>query len=334
MLSGANDRSGLTMPKQRPMPSGTHPRTWKVLLAFAIIYFVWGSTFLAIRVGVREVPPFLLAGIRFLIAGTVLYLWMLGRGTPSPSAREWSGATLLALLIFVCDYGLLFWAERRVPSGIAAVMMAMIPVFMALSEILIMKTQQLTGRLTLALAMGIAGVGVLVSRSASFGGTPIDTAGAVALLVSAVSWSLASALSRKLPLPASKAMSSGAQMFAGGVLLTITAALLGEFREFHAQAVSAKAWMALAYLVVAGSIIGFTAYVWLIHHESPTKVGTYAYVNPVVAVLVGYFFGGEALGPRTLLGTLLVLISVVVITTGKRPAKVNSLVKEAEVSRL
>ena len=220
------------------------------------------------------------------------------------------------------------------PSGIAAVMMAMIPVFMALSEILIMKTQQLTGRLTVALAMGIAGVGVLVSRSARFGGTPIDTAGAVALLVSAVSWSLGSALSRKLPLPASKAMSSGAQMFAGGVLLTITAALLGEFREFHAQAVSAKAWMALAYLVVAGSIIGFTAYVWLIHHESPTKVGTYAYVNPVVAVLVGYFFGGEALGPRTLLGTFLVLISVVVITTGKRPAKLGSLVKQAEGSRL
>src|SRR5947199_6284665 len=161
------------------MESTSHPRAWKVLLAFAIIYFVWGSTFLAIRVGVREVPPFLLAGMRFLIAGAVLYAGMRIKGTSSPTAREWTSATLLALLIFVCDYGLLFWAERRVPSGIAAVMMAMIPVFMALSEILIMKTQQLTGRLTVALAMGIAGVGVLVSRSASFGGTPIDTAGAV-----------------------------------------------------------------------------------------------------------------------------------------------------------
>lgn len=312
------------------MKAAAHPRTWKVLLAFGVIYFVWGSTFLAIRVGVREVPPFLLAAIRFLVAGLVLYLWMRAKGTSSPTLREWRGATLLAVLIFVCDYGLLFWAERRVPSGIAAVMMAMIPVFMALSEIFIMKTQRLTTRLTLALAMGIAGVAVLVNPSAAFGGTAIDTAGAVALLVSAMSWSLASALTRKLPLPASKAMSSGAQMLAGGVLLTITAGVLGEFHGFQLQAVSAKAWIALAYLIVAGSIIGFTAYVWLIHHESPTKVGTYAYVNPVVAVLVGYFFGGEALGARTVLGTLLVLISVVVITTGKRSAAVRSLGRNAE----
>jgi drug/metabolite transporter (DMT)-like permease len=310
------------------MQAASHPRAWKVLLAFAVIYFVWGSTFLAIRVGVREVPPFLLAAVRFLIAGLVLYLWMRANGTPSPSLREWRGATLLAVLIFVCDYGLLFWAERRVPSGIAAVMMAMIPVFMALSEILIMKTQRLTARLTVALALGIVGVAVLVNPSAAFGGTAIDTAGAVALLVAAMSWSLASALTRKLSLPASKPMSSGAQMLAGGVLLTITAGILGEFRGFHLEAISAKAWLALGYLIVAGSIIGFTAYVWLIHHESPTKVGTYAYVNPVVAVLVGYFFGGEALGARTVFGTLLVLVSVVVITTEKRRAAVDGVGKK------
>lgn len=304
----------------------SHPRAWKVLLAFAIIYFVWGSTFLAIRVGVREVPPFLLAGMRFLIAGAVLYAGMRMKGTPSPTAREWSAAAFLAVLIFVFDYGLLFWAERRVPSGIAAVMMATIPVFMSLSEIFIVKTQRLTGRLATALLVGVAGVAVLVSHSVSFGGTPIDTLGACALIVASISWSVASALTRKLPLPAEKAMSSGAQMLAGGILLTATAALLGEFRGFHVQAVSLKAWLALVYLIVAGSIIGFTAYVWLIHHESPTKVGTYAYVNPVVAVMVGYLFGGEPLGLRTVLGTLLVLVSVVVITTAKkvRPAGVQS----------
>jgi drug/metabolite transporter (DMT)-like permease len=306
------------------MMAMTRPQKWQVLLAFAVIYFVWGSTFLAIRVGVREVPPFLLAGVRFLVAGFVLYVWMRAKGVCSPTLREWRAATFLAVLIFVCDYGLLFWAERRVPSGIAAVMMAMIPVCMALSEILIMKTQRLTARLAVALAMGIAGVAVLVNPSGAFGGTAIDTAGAVALLVAAMSWSLASALTRKLPLPASKAMSSGAQMLAGGILLSITAGVLGEFRGFRVETVSAKAWIALGYLIVAGSIIGFTAYVWLIHHESPTKVGTYAYVNPVVAVLVGYFFGGEALGARTVLGTVLVLISVVVITTEKRWAAVES----------
>jgi drug/metabolite transporter (DMT)-like permease len=193
--------------------------------------------------------------------------------------------------------------------------MATIPVFMALGEIVFLRTQRLSARLSFALLVGIAGVAVLVGRSVSLGEAPVDTAGAFALIVAAVSWSVAASLSRKLPLPSAKAMSSGAQMLAGGVLLTLTAALLGEFRGFRIQAVSLGAWLALAYLIVAGSIVAFTAYVWLIHHESPTKVGTYAYVNPVVAVVIGYFLGGEGLGPRTIAGTLLVLVSVVVITT-------------------
>jgi drug/metabolite transporter (DMT)-like permease len=153
----------------------------------------------------------------------------------------------------------------------------------------------------------------------NLGGAPIDTVGAMALIIASISWSVASALTRRLPLPPSKVMSSGAQMLAGGVLLALTAAALGEFRNFHPSTVSREAWLALLYLIVAGSIIAFTAYVWLIHHESPTKVGTYAYVNPVVAVFLGCFVGGETLDLRTVLGTLFVLISVVVITT--TPAK-------------
>jgi drug/metabolite transporter (DMT)-like permease len=297
-----------------------HRPAWKTLLAFAIIYFVWGSTFLAIRVGVREVPPFLLAAMRFLAAGLALYLWVLARGERSPTARQWASAFLLAFLIFVCDYGLLFWAEQRVPSGPAAVMMATIPAFMALSEIIFLRTQKLTIRLAFALLIGIGGVAVLVSRSFNLGGAPIDSMGAIALLIAAMSWSVASALTRILPLPSSKAMSSGAQMLAGGVLLTIAAVALGEHRDFSPAAVSLRAWLALLYLIIPGSIIGFTAYTWLIHHESPTKVGTYAYVNPVVAVLIGYFLGGETIGPRTITGALFVLVSVVVITT-MRPRK-------------
>ncbi len=293
----------------------TTPHRWKILVCFAIIYLVWGSTFLAIRIGVHEVPPFLLAGMRFFVAGAVLYAWMRAKGTPLPTAHEWASASLLAVLIFVLDYGLLFWAEKRVPSGIAAVMMATIPVFMALAEIFILRTQRLTLRLVSALVIGIAGVAVLVGRSAGLGEAAIDKSGAIALLVAAISWSVASILTRKLSLPESKVMSSGIQMLVGGILLTLTAAILGEFGDFRPAAVSINAWLALAYLIVAGSIIGFTAYVWLIHHESPTKVGTYAYVNPVVAVVLGYVLGREALGMRTILGTLLVLVSVVVITT-------------------
>ncbi len=315
------------------MEATTHRPTWKTLLAFAIIYFVWGSTYLAIRVGVREVPPLLLAAMRFLVAGLVLYGWMVAQGERSPNPRQWASVSLLAILIFLIDYGLVFWAEQRVPSGLAAVMMATIPVFMALSEIIFLRTQKLTARLALALLIGIGGVAVLVSRTLNLGGAPVDRVGAVALIVASMSWSVASVLTRKLSLPPSKVMSSGAQMLAGGIFLALAAAALGEFRNFHPSSVSRGAWLSLLYLIVAGSIIGFTAYVWLIHHESPTKVGTYAYVNPVVAVLVGYFLGGEGLGVRTILGTLLILISVVVITTtrAKIPVATQTVKNSAEV---
>lgn len=293
------------------------PATWKTLLAFAIIYFVWGSTFLAIRIGVEQVPPLLLAAMRFLVAGIVLYAWLMARGERSPSLRQWISASLLGLMIFVFDYGLLFWAERRVASGIAAVMMATIPVFMALSEIIFLGTQRLTISLTVALLIGICGVAVLMSHSLNLAGATIDRVGAIALIFASLSWAVASILTRKLTLPESKAMSSGAQMLAGGVLLALASAATGEFQRFHPASVSRGAWFALAYLIVFGSIIGFTAYVWLLHHQSPTRVGTYAYVNPVVAVVIGYFLAGEPLTRRTVLGTLLVLISVVVITTAR-----------------
>jgi drug/metabolite transporter (DMT)-like permease len=305
------------------METSAHRPTWKTLLAFAIIYFVWGSTFLAIRVGVREVPPFLLAAMRFSVAGLVLCAWTAARGERGPRGREWASAFVLGTLIFVLDYGLLFWAEQRVPSGIAAVMLAMIPVFMALSEIIFLRTQKLTLRLGVALLIGIAGVAVLMSRSLNLGGAPIDRDGAMALMIASITWSVASIFTRKLPLPASKMMSSGVQMLVGGILLVVVAGVLGEFRNFHPASVSRGVWFALLYLIVAGSIIGFTAYLWLIHHESPTKVGTYAYVNPVVAVLVGYFLGGEQIGLRAILGTAFVLVSVVVITTTRQTRPVE-----------
>lgn len=301
------------------MEPSQHPPRWKTLLAFGIIYFVWGSTFYAIRVGVNEVPPLLFAAMRFLVAGLLVCAWASATRGRWPSGRQWLSVVVLASLIFVVDYGLLFWAEQRVPSGIAAVLLATIPAFMALSEIVLLRTQRLTLTLSAALLAGFAGVAVLVSHSINLGslgklgGVPIDTAGAVAIVIGALSWSIASALARKLPLPDSKVMSSGTQMLAGGVLLAVVAASRGELRGFHPNHVSTSAWIALLYLIFAGSIAGFTAYVWLLHHESPTKVGTYAYVNPVVAVIVGYWLGSEPLGARTLLGMVFVLASVVII---------------------
>ena len=315
----------------KTMESVIKPARWKLLLAFAIIYLVWGSTFFAIRVGVSELPPFLFCAMRFLAAGLLVYLWAIARGERGPTMRQWLSAFLLAFLIFVVDYGLLFWAEQRVPSGIAAVIMATIPGFMTLSEILILRTQRLTARLALSLLAGFAGVAILVSPShllGNLGGVAIDKEGAIALIVGAIGWSVASALSRKLPLPSSKVMSSGAQMLAGGIMLAAVAALRGEGRGLHLSAISGSAWVALLYLIFAGSIAGFTAYVWLLHHESPTKVGTYAYVNPVVAVLVGYWLGGEPVGVRTIVGGIFVLASVVAITSMR--AKTKPLTAEGE----
>jgi drug/metabolite transporter (DMT)-like permease len=293
------------------------PAAWKTLLAFGIIYFVWGSTFLAIRIGVHEVPPLLFAAMRFGTAGLALLLWTVAKRERMPVGKQWLTLAVLAAMIFLCDYGLLFWAEQRVPSGIAAVMLATIPAFMALSEIIFLRTQKLTLRLAIALLIGIGGVAVLMSRSLNLGGAPIENKGAVALLVAAVTWSIASALPKMMPVPESKSVSSAMQMLIGGVMLLAVSGGAGEFGRFHPAAVSHGVWWALIYLIVAGSIIGFTAYVWLLHHESPTKVGTYAYVNPVVAVLVGYFLGGEALDARIVVGAAFVLVSVIVITTSK-----------------
>ncbi len=301
------------------------PANWKTLLAFAIIYLVWGTTFLAIRMGVQQVPPFLFAAMRFFAAGVILFLWTVSRGEKIPTGRQWINASFIAVLAFLLNYGPLFWAEQRVPSGIAAVMMATIPLFTAVAEIVLLRTQRLTLRLALALVVGLLGVAVLMSHSLALGGAPVDRIRACALLVAAVSWSLGSVLTRKLSaapapgspsaLPQSKLMTSAAQMLAGGFFLALTSGVLGEFQRFHPASVARATWLELAYLIFAGSIVGFTAYIWLIHHELPTKVGTYAYVNPVVAVLLGYFFAGEGLGLRTILGTICVLLSVITITT-------------------
>jgi drug/metabolite transporter (DMT)-like permease len=296
------------------MSSASRPARWKILLAFFIIYFVWGSTYLGIRVGVREVPPFLLAAIRFTFAGLVLYGWMRIKGTSSPTREEWTGAFLLGTLMCLVDYGSLFWAEQRVPSGVAAVILASIPLFITLLEITFLRTQRLSVRLAVGLLVGILGVAVLMAKSVRLGEAPLDRPGAIAILVAAMGWSTGTILTRKLSLPASKAMSAAAQMLLGGLQLFLLAAVSGEFAGFHPDSVSATAWFALIYLIVFGSLIGFTAYVWLLHYESPTMVGTYAYVNPVVAVAVGHFVGGESIGPRTILGTLLVLASVLMIT--------------------
>lgn len=293
------------------------PARWKILLAFSMIYFVWGSTYLAIRIGVQEMPPFLMAGLRFTVAGLAMFLWLRLTGTPLPTWQEWKGVTLLGSLMFLLDYACLFWAEQRIPSGIAAVILATIPVCITLLEIIFLRTQSLSTRLVVGLVVGLMGVGVLANPWASLGEVPLDRRGVIALLVACVGWSVGTIVTKQLILPSSKPMSAATQMLTGGVMLLILAAISGEMKVFHPSAVSGRAWFSLVYLITAGSIVAFTAYVWLLHYESPTRVGTYAYVNPVVAVILGALLGGEKVGLRTTLGTILILVSVAAITTAK-----------------
>lgn len=309
----------------------SRPASWKILSAFAIIYLVWGSTYLAIRVGVLEMPPFLMAGIRFFLAGAVLYGWTRLTGVPSPTRREWRDAAILGALMFLMDYACLFWAEQRVPSGISAVILAAIPVCITLLEMLL-GTQKLTVRLALGLAVGIAGVGVLVNPFSSLGEAPLDHGGVIALIVACWGWSLGTIVTRRVTLPKSKAMGSAMQMLCGGIQLLILAAIAGEFTRFHPRTISPAAWFSLFYLITAGSIVAFTAYVWLLHYESPTKVGTYAYVNPIVAVILGALLGGESVGRRTVVAGFLILIGVAAITTMKAEA-VPKISEELQTAR-
>jgi len=237
------------------------------------------------------------------------------RGAVWPTRREWGGISLLAALIFVGNYGLLFWAEARVPSGVASLIISTIALMIALGEVLVLRTRRMTARLAVSLLLGLAGVAVLSVHAGSDTRVLLTPMGAAALLLSAAFFASGAIVSRKVALPQSKGVSSGAQMLVGGAMLLALAAATGETRGFSLLALPGNVLAAWAYLVVAGSIAGFTAYVWLIARESPTKVGTYAYVNPCVAVLLGHFVGGEPLGLRMVAGGVCVLASVVLITT-------------------
>jgi drug/metabolite transporter (DMT)-like permease len=284
----------------------------QVLLAFFAIYVLWGSTYLAIRVAVETVPPLLAAGIRFFLAGAALYLWSRAWGVPSPSRLEWRNLTVMGALMFLLAYSGLFWAEKTVPSGVASVLVATIPVWTALLEIFVLRKESFRWSLVAALFMGILGVGVLMRNP---GAGHLNVLACLAIVGSSVSWSIGTVTSKALALPPSKLISAGGQMLTGGAMLLLCSALAGEMTPF--PRISLKAAYAIGYLIVAGSILAFTAYIWLLGRMPATAVTSYAYVNPVVALLIGHWLAQETLGMRTLLGATLVLASVLLITRKK-----------------
>jgi drug/metabolite transporter (DMT)-like permease len=285
----------------------------RMIAAFFAIYFLWGTTFLAIRVAVEELPPLFAAGTRFFLAGMVLYAFMRARGTASPSARQWRNLALIALMMFVAEYGPRFWAEKFVPSGIVSVLAATIPILTLIAEMLILRQQRFRWSVALSSLIGFVGVGILLLRG---NGQTFALVPCFAVLAGSLSWSVSSVLSRSLDLPKARPMTAGATMMLGGVGLLALSAGFGEMHPF--PHVSLRAAGALLYLIVFGSLVAFTAYVWLLAHMPATRVSSYAYVNPIVAVALGHFLADEPITGHTLAGTGLVLLSVFLIL---RPAK-------------
>src|SRR5580698_1793040 len=291
-------------------PAGAPSKAFdvRVVLAFFAIYFLWGTSFLAIRIAVLEVPPLFAAGTRFFVAGAVLYGFMRFRGEARPTASQWRSLALIGLLMFVAEYGPLFWAEKYVPSGIASVLEATLPLITMALEVWVFRRHRFHWPLLAAILIGFAGVSSLLFHNGeqNFGILPC-----VAILAGATAWSLGSVLNRSLDLPESRVLTSGAAMLLGGAMLLALSASFGELHPF--PHISMRAAMALLYLIVCGSLLGFTAFVWLLARMPATRVSSHAYVNPVVAVALGYFVAGEMITARTLVGTLLVLASVVLI---------------------
>ena len=279
----------------------------RVLLAFAAIYVLWGSTYLAIRIAVQQVPPLFAAGVRFFLAGTLLYAVMRFCGRPRPAGKEWGSLIGISLLMFAVTYGAVFWAEQQVPSGFTSVLEATIPLITIGLEVFVIRQQRFRWSLLVSIAVGFVGVLLLLLHNAQH----VAVLPCVAILGGGVAWSLGAVLTRALPLPRSKGIIAGAEMLFGGAILLILSALTGEMHPF--PHLSAKAVGALLYLVVAGSLVGFSAFVWLLGRMPATRVASHAYINPVVAVALGYFFAGEVVTARMLLGTALIVASVALI---------------------
>lgn len=288
-----------------------------MVVAFAAIYLVWGSTYLAISYAVETLPPFLMAGTRFLVAGSAMYVWARVRSAPAPARAEWRGAALIGALLLMGGNGGVVWAETRIPSGLAALLVATVPLWMVLIEWWGGGARP-TRRVVAGLIVGFVGLALLIGPADFLGGDAVDLLGTGAVLVGSLSWAFGSVISRRVSLPESPLLGTGMEMLAGGALLMLAGTVLGEWGRFDAAAASRESILGLLYLIGAGSWIGFTAYVWLLRHVEVSKVATYAYVNPVVAVVLGWAIAGERLTARTLAATVVIVIGVVFITAGRR----------------
>ena len=307
-----------TIAESNPIPGPVqHPAAaspgaiWAGML---VIYIAWGSTYLAMRFAIQTIPPFLMAGARFLIAGSLLYAWQRLSGQPAPTRRQWRSAGIVGLFLLLFGNGGVVWAEQRIPSGIAALMVSSAPLWMVLLDGL--RHRRLPpGRMLLGIFIGLAGIGLLVGPSQLTGmHGDIDLVGAAALTLAALSWAAGSLYSRSADLPRSTFLYNGMEMLCGGAALLLLGTLNGEWARLQLAAVSGPSWLGFGYLVVFGSLVGFSTYTWLLRSAPTTLVSTYAYVNPIVAVGMGSLLAQEPLTLRVLLAAAIILGGVVLIT--------------------
>ena len=303
-----------------PTDGRSHAPRGMIIAAFAAIYLIWGSTYLGIRFAVETIPPFLMGGVRFVIAGLLLYAWLRVTGSPAPTWTNWRHATLASVLLFGIGNGGVNWAEQKVPSGLAALIIAGTPVWFALFDWLRPEGTRPTLRTALGIVVGLAGVCLLVgSRSALRGGT-MDFGGIAALMFASVAWAIGSLYTKYASKPAPPLMTAAQQMIAGGVVLTLGGLAFGEASTFEWSKVSTRSLTAFIYLTLIGSLVGFSAYAWLLKATTPARVSTYAYVNPVIAVFLGWALGGETLTGQMIVAAGIIVLGVVIITTRRAPA--------------
>jgi drug/metabolite transporter (DMT)-like permease len=291
----------------------------QVALALGAVYLIWGSTYLAIRFAIETIPPFLMAAARYLTAGALLYGWARLRGAPRPSRVHWRSAVVIGAFLLLGGNGGVVWAEQRVDSGLAALLVSTEPLWLVLLFWLGSGRKRLDPRIVAGLLLGFLGVALLVRPGA---GSSVDPLGAAVVVLAALSWAWGSLYGQRVPFPASPLVTTGMQMLGGGVLLLAASILTGEPAGFDLEAVSLRSLLALAYLTVFGAIVAFTAYVWLMRSAPPVLVSTYAYVNPVVAVILGWALADEPLTAGTLGAAAVILAGVALITTAQgKPAK-------------
>jgi drug/metabolite transporter (DMT)-like permease len=289
------------------------PVTVKLILAFGATYFIWGSTYLAIKYAVETIPPFLMMGARSLIAGTILYAWSRYRGDQPVKKEHWPSLFIIGVAFFLVGHGLLAWAQKSVPSGLAALIVASEPMWIGLIEAFALRGFTLSLAGGAGLVLGFGGIVLLIAPAKELGAGQIDIMGLLAILLATLSWSGGAVYQRVAKLPRSPILTAGLELIIGGLLLALSGFFLGEFDQVRATAVSLRSLLSLAYLIVCGSLVAFTAYVWLLSVTTATRVATHTYVNPVIAIVLGWAIANEPIGFNTIMATIVIIVSVYLV---------------------